>query len=90
MLNSQKFSVFSKEVVSEIKSRTTSAVVVPRHLMRTYSILKRFGNTHVTPGQIALISHRKKATEKIYHEELVREGYVKKIKKPYAIYFKIK
>jgi hypothetical protein len=91
MLNSQKYSVFSKEVVSEIKSRTAITVVVPRHLMRTYAIMKRFGKSPVTPGQIASISHRKKATEKIYLEELAKEGYVKRhLKGLNEIYYQIK
>ncbi len=78
MLNSQKFSVFSREIVQEIKSRAKDSVVVPRHLMRTYAIMKRFTNKTVKPGQIAQITHRRKATEKIYLEELVKKGFAKK------------
>ncbi|MFX0084978.1 MAG: hypothetical protein ACFFAU_04825 [Candidatus Hodarchaeota archaeon] len=90
MLNSQKFSIFSKEIVSEIKERAAATVVVPRHLMRTYAIMKRFGESSVTPGQIARISRRKKNTEKIYLEQLVKEGYVKKrIKNSKALYYQI-
>lgn len=79
MLNSQKFSVFSREIIQEIKSRTKQSIVVPRHLMRTYSIMKRFSNKTVKAGQIAQITHRKKATEKIYLEELVKQGFAQKI-----------
>jgi len=78
MLNSQKFSVFSKEITEEIKKKVEPVVVVPRHLMRTYAIMKRFGNTPVIPGRIAQITHRKKETEKIYLEELVKNGFIKK------------
>ncbi len=78
MLNSQKFSVFSKEITEEIKKKAELVVVVPRHLMRTYAIMKRFGNTPVIPGRIAQITHRKKETEKIYLEELVKNGFIKK------------
>lgn len=78
MLSSQKFSVFSREIVQEIKSRTKHSIVVPRHLMRTYAIMKRFSNKTVKAGQIAQITHRKKATEKIYLDELVQKGFAKK------------
>ena len=78
MLNSQKFSIFSKEITEEIKKKVEPVVVVPRHLMRTYAIMKRFGNTPVIPGRIAQITHRKKETEKIYLEELVKNGFIKK------------
>jgi len=78
MLNSQKYSIFSKEITEEIKKKTKPVVVVPRHLMRTYAIMKRFGNTPVIPGYIAQITHRKKETEKIYLEELVKNGFIKK------------
>jgi Fic family protein len=90
MLNSQKFSVFSREIAQEIKSRAKQTIVVPRHLMRTYSIIKRFNNNTVNAGQIAQITHRKKATEKIYLEELVKKGFVKKhTDKPNDDYYQI-
>lgn len=87
MLNSQKFSIFSKEITEEIKKKVEPVVVVPRHLMRTYAIMKRFGNTPVIPGRIAQITHRKKETEKIYLEELVKNGFIKKKLKEKNQYF---
>ncbi len=90
MLNSQKFSVFSREIVQEIKSRTKPSIVVPRHLMRTYAIMKRFSNNTVKAGQIAQITHRKKATEKIYLDELVKKGFAeKKYDESNEIYYQI-
>ena len=66
----------SREIASEIKTHE-KFVPIPRHLRRTYTILKRFEEP-VTAGYVARISHRKKTTEEIYLNQLVRDGFVKK------------
>jgi Fic family protein len=66
----------SREIASEIKSHE-KFVPVPKHLRRTYSILKRFEEP-VTAGYVARITHRKKATEEIYLNQLVKSGFVKR------------
>lgn len=66
----------SREIVSEIKAHE-KFIPVPRQLRRTYTILKRFERP-VTAGHIARITHRKKTTEEIYLNQLVKDGLVKK------------
>ncbi len=66
----------SREIVSEIKTHE-KFIPIPRQLRRTYTILKRFENP-VTAGHIARVTHRKKTTEKIYLNQLVKDGFVKK------------
>jgi len=69
----------TREIVSEIKAHE-KFVPVPRQLRRTYTILKRFEEP-VTAGHIARITHRKKTTEKIYLNRLVKDGFAKKERK---------
>ena len=66
----------SREIASEIKAHE-KFVPVPRHLRRTFTILKRFEEP-VTAGYVARITHRKKTTEEIYLNQLVNKGLVKK------------
>ena len=66
----------SREIVSEIKTHE-KFIPVPRQLRRTYTILKRFENP-VTAGHIARVTHRKKTTEEIYLNQLVKNGFAKK------------
>ncbi|UCE13806.1 MAG: hypothetical protein JSV04_01200 [Candidatus Heimdallarchaeota archaeon] len=69
----------SKEIASEIKARR-KYVDIPKRFRRTYSILKRFKDP-VTAGHIARITHRKKGTEELYLNQLVKLGFVTKTKK---------
>jgi len=66
----------SRAIASEIKAHE-KFIPVPRHLRRTYAILKRFEEP-VTAGYVARITHRKKTTEQIYLNQLVKSGFVKK------------
>ena len=66
----------SREIASEIKAHE-KFVPVPRRLRRTLTILRRFEKP-VTAGYIARITHRKKATEEIYLNQLVAGGFAKK------------
>ena len=68
----------SREIALEIKAHE-KFVPVPRHLRRTYTVLKRFEEP-VTAGYVARITHRKKTTEEIYLNQLVKNGFVKKKK----------
>ena len=68
----------AREIASEIKAHE-KFVPVPRHLRRTYTVLKRFEEP-VTAGYVARITHRKKTTEEIYLNQLVKNGFVKKKK----------
>lgn len=69
----------SREITTEIKTHE-KFVPVPRQLRRTYTILKRFEKP-VTAGHIARITHRKKTTEGIYLNQLVKDGFAKKERK---------
>ena len=69
----------SREIASEIKAHE-KFIPVPRHLRRTYAVLKRFEEP-VTAGYVARITHRKKATEEIYLNQLVKSGFVEKKKR---------
>ncbi len=76
LILSSKHAEVSREITSEIKTRA-KYVSVPRRIRRTYTILKRFQKP-VTAGDIARITHRKKTTEKIYLNQLIIHGYVRK------------
>ncbi|UCG03092.1 MAG: hypothetical protein JSW11_03700 [Candidatus Heimdallarchaeota archaeon] len=69
----------SREIALEIKTHEKFAPV-PRQLRRTYTVLKRFEEP-VTAGHIARITHRKKTTEEIYLNQLVKAGFAKKERK---------
>ncbi|MFX0050498.1 MAG: hypothetical protein ACFE8U_04310 [Candidatus Hermodarchaeota archaeon] len=77
---SPKYAATSKEVISELKSRFKEEPKVSRLLRRTYFTLKHFDNP-VTAGHIARITRRKKITEKLYLNQLVQQGLVKKVRK---------
>ena len=79
MVRSREDIAISREVVSEIKARK-EYVPVPRQFRRTYTILKRFEQP-VTAGYVARITHRKKSTEEIYLNQLVKLGFVTEIQK---------
>ena len=76
LILSSKQAGITREIASEIKTHE-KFVPVPRRLRRTYTILKRFDRP-VTAGYIARITHRKKNTEEIYLNQLVKGGFVKK------------
>ncbi len=76
LILSSKQAGITREIASEIKTHE-KFVPVPRRLRRTHTILKRFDRP-VTAGYIARITHRKKNTEEIYLNQLVKGGFVKK------------
>jgi hypothetical protein len=89
MFRSHKDMAASRPVISELKARGKQ-ISVPRRLLRTYSVLKRYRSA-VTAGHIARITHRKKITEKIYLDQLVSQGYVEKTQtERKKIYYELK
>ena len=79
MLNSDKYVQISKKVHKELKARRKDFIEVPRQYLHSFYTLKRFKGP-VSAGQVAKITRRKTATERIYLNFLVSEGIVKKTK----------
>ena len=69
----------SKEIASEIKARR-EYLDIPKRFRRTYTVLKQFDQP-VTAGYISRITHRKRVTEQLYLNHLVKLGFVTKNKK---------
>ena len=79
MLNSDKYVQISKKVHKELKARQDAFIEVPRRYRQSFYTLKRFKKP-VSAGQVAKVTRRKTATERVYLNFLVTEGIVKKIK----------
>ena len=79
MLNSDKYVQLSKKVHKELKAKRKGFIEVPRQYRQSFYTLKKFKEP-VSAGQVAKITRRKTATERIYLNSLVSEGFVKKTK----------
>ncbi len=79
MLNSDKYVQISKKVHKELKARQVGFIDVPRRYRHSFYTLKRFKEP-VSAGQVAKVTRRKTATERIYLDFLVSDGIIKKIK----------
>ena len=79
MLNSDKYVQISRKVHKELKARQDGFIEVPRRYRQSFYTLKRFKEP-VSAGQVAKVTRRKTATERVYLNFLVSEGIVKKIK----------
>ncbi|MHA1207387.1 MAG: hypothetical protein ACTSSO_07460 [Candidatus Hodarchaeales archaeon] len=79
MLNSDKYVQIAKKVHKELKARQDGFIEIPRLYRRSFYTLKRFKEP-VSAGQVAKLTRRKTATERVYLNFLVSEGIVKKIK----------
>jgi hypothetical protein len=79
MLNSDKYVQIAKKVHKELKAREDGFIEVPRLYRQSFYTLKRFKEP-VSAGQVAKLTRRKTATERVYLNFLVSEGIVKKIK----------
>ncbi|MCK4849014.1 MAG: hypothetical protein KAT16_08325 [Candidatus Heimdallarchaeota archaeon] len=77
MLNSDKYVQISKQVHKELKTRKKDFIDVPRRYRHSFYTLKRFKEP-VSAGQVAKITRRKTATERIYLDYLVSEGIIEK------------
>jgi hypothetical protein len=78
MLNSDKYAQMSKNVHKELKARQENFISVPRRYRHSFYTLKRFKEP-VSAGQVAKITRRKTATERVYLNFLVSEGIVEKV-----------
>jgi len=79
MLNSDKYVQISKKVHKELKARQDDFIDVPRRYRHSFYTLKRLKKP-ASAGQVAKVTRRKSATERIYLDFLVSVGIIKKKK----------